>query len=169
MFKSKTERAIEDLKLQRNKAKVDGFDFDSWKIQTATYIGHYLGKDSEQYMSITKPSSRIYHLDRKEEEKKYFDSQEATFITNLINSSIEVIKVKGLYKHPKKRSISGISEGWLIFWAGILIGLMYAIFQIGYWYGEHSDRSSTSTLETNNKTEKTTYKADDSTHQKKMK
>ena len=131
----------------------DPNNLSHWKIEARSIAESIFGKDSHEYKSLGQ-----FYVDNNyasDAEKMYDKIKETNSLKSLRNIFLKAITVKGVYRKPKENSLSKITEGWLIFWAGLLVfGVIPMTFYIGYWAGEHS--LSTTPSATNQKIEKTT-------------
>lgn len=121
--KNKAIRALESQKLKEKTI--------TWKFQTASYIKEFFGEESPEYSFISQFDVTFSRMPFETEEMmmgKYrgMANEANVFLSNCI----ETLKVKGVYKVPKKNLLQHFKpyQIWLIV-SSISVGA----FWIGFW------------------------------------
>jgi hypothetical protein len=161
-MKSKIQKAILIIKGQIKKIEDENFDYDSWKTQCTTLIEFYFGENSGEYKSLHKPTIRYYSGYETQKELTEKRQSEIKTICKVLETATETLEIVGIYKKPKSNILSSISEGWLIFIAGLIISAFAGLFYIGYWCGQQG-LFANSPLVPKHKTTQSTNKTYDST------
>ena len=166
-MKAKDKKAISIISAQIQKAESENFDkiYDSptWKIHAKSLIELFLGPNSEQFKNLNRAflSGDASYLSMSEKNEVRRD--EINYDCKILESAIEIIQIKGIYKKPKLNFLSTVSENWLIFIVSLIISAMAGLFYIGYWYGQQSILTS---IISNQKTEKVTNNTNGSVQSK---
>jgi hypothetical protein len=125
-------KAIEILQKQKLKLDYSTVYKDSnWTFQTASYIKDFFGKDSTEYIFISKFNFKVLTGAWEDDEsinRQLLDKHKKA--KGYLENCIETISNKGLYEHPKTNIVSDKSNFELI---GIIVAISIFVFGIGYW------------------------------------
>lgn len=125
-------KAIEILKKQIEKLDDSTIYKDNnWTFQTASYIKDFFGKESTEYIFISKFNFKVLASsweDDKDVKRQLLDKHKKAKV--YLENCIETISNKGLYKYPKTNIVSDKSNFELI---SIVIAISLFAFGIGYW------------------------------------
>jgi hypothetical protein len=125
-------KAIGILKKQIEKLDDSTFHKDgNWTFQTASYIKDFFGKESTEYLFISKFNFKVITGpwdDDKSVNQQLLDKHKKAKV--YLENCIETISNKGLYKHPKTNIVSDKSNFELL---GIVVAISIFVFGIGYW------------------------------------
>jgi hypothetical protein len=90
---------------------------EPWRVQALSFISEIFGKDSSEYRFI--------------ETYEFTDRPvDIQVLGDFMDRCVMTLDAKGTYK--KGNFISRISEGWMIFWVGLLISAIVGAFTLGY-------------------------------------
>jgi hypothetical protein len=132
----KPQKAIEILKRQRDKINDPKHpNNDTWKVQTASHIKDFFGESSDEYAHISQFSfSVLGHAGMSSDQWKMELNMNKRRISQFLDSCIETINDKGLYKPHKGNFLASLSDTWL---SVIFVTVIPSLFLAGIWVGEY--------------------------------
>lgn len=143
----KPQKAIQTLERQRDKINDPKHpNNDTWKVQTASHIKDFFGEKSDEYAHIRQFSFSVFgHTGMSKEQWRNEMDMNKRRIVQFLDTCIETINDKGLYKPRKKNFLSDWSELQLLKWAipiatGIFIsGMSFSSFIIPILSGSQTE------------------------------
>jgi len=132
----KPKQAIKILERQRDRISDPKFPNDeTWVFQTTEHIKDFFGESSSQFAFISQFSfSVIGHPSTSDEKWRYELDSKKRKAERFIDTCIETINDKGLYKPPKQNFLAGLGDTWLVIIFGTVVP---ALFFGGVWIGEY--------------------------------
>lgn len=115
-------KAARILLQQTKKPLEEGFDINSWKTQSSSFIETFFGKDSDEYKSLYKPTVKFYSGYETENERRQSRNLEIQSICSILKSCSETIKIKGTYRQPNQNIVGHLNNYALLGIAITLIG-----------------------------------------------
>ena len=129
----KPEQAIKSLNAQKEKLSTRTNVNTAWSTATRSLIKDYFGQDSEEYKFMSKfRFSSVIYVDEAYEEKSIKES--IVRVSQFLDSCIENIERKGIYKAPKSNFLSRVDNAVIL---GGLTFLLTAVTYGGVQWGQH--------------------------------